>query len=263
MALWPNNRRDITGQFPTSHTGYLVMQQSNQSANVPKNLAYFGNNSISSQSSIPEGAFESYACILTPIAGGGMSSGGNAIDIDMVLSGNVLSAKTASGSASMLMSADGGLSLQVGMGGEATISFTTNAAILALTIGLDGEATWTLSTNNAVLSLIVPGGGTASITMTGTANLKGFADLAGESTPFEELSPQNLAIAVWNYLIESNFTAEQCMKLISAVSAGETVIVDNGGGSATVTFKSLDGTVDRAVFDMQDSERIDRTDDLS
>ena len=44
-----------------------------------------------------------------------------------------------------------------------------------------------------------------------------------------------------------------------AIQAGKTNIVDNGGGSVTVTFRDVADTKNRVEADMQDSERIDVT----
>lgn len=59
-----------------------------------------------------------------------------------------------------------------------------------------------------------------------------------------------------NEVIDSNLSVKQILRLLLAVSVGKTTIVDNGGGSATVTFRDVDDTKDRLVADMQDSERL-------
>jgi hypothetical protein len=55
-----------------------------------------------------------------------------------------------------------------------------------------------------------------------------------EVTPFTELSPQNLAAAVWASIIESGLTAEDAMKLISAATAGKV----SGATGSTITIRS-------------------------
>lgn len=78
-----------------------------------------------------------------------------------------------------------------------------------------------------VFSTISSAGG-----LNGTARALGlmFADI----TPFTELSPQSLAAAVWDKVIESGLTAEDAMKLIAAATAGEI----SGGGTTTVTIRN-------------------------
>lgn len=61
-------------------------------------------------------------------------------------------------------------------------------------------------------------------------------------TPFTELSPQNLADAVWSQIIESGYSAEEVMRLIAAVTAGK-----SSGGPGTPVFRDLGDTKDRVV----------------
>jgi len=119
-----------------------------------------------------------------------------------------------------------------------------------------------------------------------TGNLKGFASMEADITPYTDLSPENLAAAVWNALaasynsvgtmgekmndagsasnpwteiIEGGYTAAECLRLLTAVAAGKTTIVDLGGGLATVTFRDINDTVDRVEADMTNSERTNVT----
>jgi hypothetical protein len=85
MALWPNVRRDIIGQFPASFSGYLAFQQVQQ--RTQRNLAYFANESIADTSSVPEGAFPSAVTIVPPLVDGGMSSANNATDVAFTTEG--------------------------------------------------------------------------------------------------------------------------------------------------------------------------------
>ena len=282
MALWPNNRRDIFGFSPKYSDGYSEYLKASQLAY--RKLSYFGNTVIEETSSIPEGAAQSPSCIVLPVIAGGMSSGGNAIGITFTGVGNLLNGAPISGGASFsLDSGSVNLSLIIGMEGDATFTLTAPNALLSLTIGLEGDATWSITAANANLGLIVPFGGDATFTITGTADLKGICSLAGDITPYTELSPENLAAAVWNALssayetagtmgeklnaagtagdpwtglIEGSLSAGDVMRILLSVAAGETTIVDNGGGYATVTFKSQDGTINRIVADMSSSERI-------
>lgn len=70
------------------------------------------------------------------------------------------------------------------------------------------------------------------------------------------------AAQVWAHPIDGSYTAQMIMKLLGAVIAGKTSIVDNGDGTATVTFRSLADDSDAAVFNMDGSERTSRTDDV-
>lgn len=63
----------------------------------------------------------------------------------------------------------------------------------------------------------------------------------------------------WAAVIESGMTAGDVLRIITAVLAGKTTIVDLGGGTATVTFKSLDGSKARVTAALTGSERTNVT----
>jgi len=73
--------------------------------------------------------------------------------------------------------------------------------------------------------------------------------------PFTTLSPENIAMKVWQYVIESGYTAEQLMRVLTAVAAGKTDIVSAGGGSATVTFRDIADAKNRVTAGVTGSER--------
>jgi len=219
MALWPNNRRDIFGAFPMYSDGYSEFLKASQLA--WRDISYFGNNVIEETSSIPEGAAQSPSCIVLPVIAGGMASANNASDISMTGAGNLLSGAPIDGAATFSITGNNSnLSLIVGMGGNATFTLTAPDAILSLTIGIEGDATWSITAANANLGLIVPFGGDATFTLTGTANLKGICSLAGNITPYTELSPENLAAAVWNALASAYETAGTMGALLNTAGSG-------------------------------------------
>ena len=251
MALWPNNRRDIIGAFPTfmpNHTAVLEGRQL-----VQRNIAYFGNQQIAQSSSVPEGAFQGRACLIAPLVGGGMASANNAIDFTVSTDASLLSGGPMIGDATATMTGTGAMSLVIGMTGEAILT-ALGTGSLALTIGLSGNATGT-GTASASLAMLVPMSGEAMGQLSGYADLKGLCSLSGDITPYTELSPENLANAVWASILDAGYTAKEIMQILGAFSAGKTDIVDLGGGSATVTFRDLGDTKDRIVGDMTNSER--------
>lgn len=73
---------------------------------------------------------------------------------------------------------------------------------------------------------------------------------AGGATPTE----------IWNHPLDGVYTAGMLMRLMASVLAGKTLIVDNGDGTATVTFSNMSGLATAAEFDMEGSERVSRTD---
>lgn len=217
MALWPNNRTDILGRFPVGISAYLAFQEVDQ--RVGRRLAYFANEVIEETSSIPEGAFQGPASILPPLVAGGMSSSNTGTDITLTGTGNALAGGPMEGATTFTLTGSGGLSLQVTLNGNGAVTVTGSGG-LALTIGLASAGSFTV-TGAGGLSMIVPFDGLASFALTGSANLKGNLSLAGDVTPFTELSPENLAAAVWNALAtQFNEAGTMGAKLNTASSGG-------------------------------------------
>lgn len=237
MALWPNTRTDILGLQPVGISGYLAFQETAQ--RVQRGLAYFAGEQIEETSSIPEGAFPGFASILPPLVSGGMSAANNGNDISLTGAGNVLAGGSVDGSASATFTQTAGLALQVTLAGDGTITVSQSGAV-ALTIALAGDGTASV-TGAGGLSMIVPFDGAAAFALTGAANLKGNLSLVGNITPFTALSPEGLAAAVWERIIESGFSAEQVLRIVAAQAAGDATGLE--GPSAV--FKSLDGTKNR------------------
>lgn len=116
--------------------------------------------------------------------------------------------------------------------------------------------------------------GTITIPSGGTLKENSFQDLEEGvcSTITSGLPDFNAAVgltasavssAVWSEVIEAGYSSSELLKLLAAVSFGKTNIVDNGGGSATVTFRDIADTKDRIDADMIGSERSTVTLDAS
>ena len=258
MALWPNTRRDLLGFGPAgiaTHFGFMGTRQP-----VQRVLAVFVNDAIANTSSFPEGAFTSAVCVLAPLVAGGMAAAGSGSDIELSASANVLAAGPVSGDADVTVSQSGALSLQVTLNGDGSITFSGDGG-LALTIGLSADGNITLSGDGG-LSMIVPISGDAPLTATADADLRGILSLSGDITPFSELSPQNLAAAVWQQVLDAGYTAESIMRILASVAAGKTDI-DTSGANPVITFRDLDDTKDRVTATMSGSERATVTLDPS
>jgi hypothetical protein len=154
---------------------------------------------------------------------------------------------SASGSVSIVVSAEGGLAGALYAVGSADILWSNADATLGALAGLFGEAT-------------------IATTLSATARAEGW--IVGAITPYTELSPESLASAVWNKVatdanaagtmgeklndagsasnpwtevIESGLTAAEVLRLIAATLAGNATGLESGAP----VFKSLDGTKDR------------------
>lgn len=168
-------------------------------------------------SSIPEG-MAPVAVTVLPIKAGGMAG---TTHIATSGDGNLLQGGPMVGEGTMsFTTADASLGLIVSMSGDGTITFTTADATLALTMAMDGNGNITL-TGSGGLSMIVPFEGNGNITFTGTGDLKGRCSMQGEWTPYTELSPENLARAVWDALAtQFNEAGTMGNKLNTASSGG-------------------------------------------
>jgi hypothetical protein len=105
-----------------------------------------------------------------------------------------------------------------------------------------------------------------------------------------ELSPENLAAAVWNAVaasfnsagtmgekmndagsasnpwtevIEGSYTAAELLRLLTAVAAGKSTITDNGDGTKTIIFRDINDTRDTVEAEIEASERTSVTLDLT
>ncbi len=65
--------------------------------------------------------------------------------------------------------------------------------------------------------------------------------MEGSVTPFTELSPQNLAAAVWRHALEAGFSAEELLRIIAAHAAGAGTDLEG----SNPRFTGLDGVTTR------------------
>jgi hypothetical protein len=167
--------------------------------------------------SVPEGYAPGGSHVLPRKAGGMVGAGHQTL----TGSGSLLQGGLMSGGGSMaLSSADGSLSLTVGMTGVVTLTWTTSPGTLSLTIGMGGSGSFSIAGAGG-LSMIVPFDGSGSFSLDGAADLKGRLSMAGEWTPYTELSPENLAKAVWDAVAaQYNEPGTTGAKLNTASSGG-------------------------------------------
>lgn len=212
--LYPNGQRainpllrQVSGALPAAGVMRTINagERLNRTANFVKTA------------SIPEG-YAPKATVVMPVKAGGMSGTAH---IAISGEGNLLQGGPMVGEGSMsFTSDDASLGLIVSMSGDGTITFTAAGASLALTMAMDGNGNITL-TGSGGLSMIVPFEGNGNITFTGSADLRGLCSMQGEWTPYTELSPENLARAVWDALAtQFNETGTMGSKLNTASSGG-------------------------------------------
>jgi len=190
MALWPNNRRDFLGYQPVRTANGIVISQ--HIAPTQRRISVFG--TLAQKSSWAEGGAP-YQSIFLPIKAGGVRG---ASESSFSASASLLQGGPVQGTATITFATSGGASLITSMEGTASFSFVDDTSNLALTVGVEGSASFTFTGETSELAIIYPMDGTASFSFDASADLRGKLTMAGEFTPYTELSPQSLSAAVWN-----------------------------------------------------------------
>ena len=206
MATYPNNYRTGVG-FNPNYTYFGNMPLFSYNAELGTGAGSRLNWQIGDQgggfkrtASCPDGY--GMQTPFPPVKAGSVSAWNNNL-ATLTMTGNMLQGGPMEGTATVAeLTATSGLSLVVGLAGNAAVAtLTGNSMVLRLTVGLNGNGSFQLTgTNN--LAMIVPFEGAGSVmTMgAGATDLRGRLSMAGEWTPFTELSPENLAREVWNAL---------------------------------------------------------------
>lgn len=248
MALWPNGRY----MTRSTYKGYGVAP--GLDARIKANgdrMNRFVNASFARTASTPDG-YDMNGTV-PAITAGSMSA---LRTIATLAEGpsNLLQGGPMDGTAAVVgLTGEGNVSLVVGMEGTAAVvSLVGDGLVLKLTIGLDGSGSISLTGDGCNLAMIVPFEGIGSVAQfAGTSDLRGRVALAGEWTPFTDLSPQGLANAVWEKVIEAGFTAEQIIKILAAQAAGNAVDLEGQNPQ----FTGLDGVTIRIDGAYSNGER--------
>lgn len=184
------------------------------------------------------------------------------------LSGSLYATATITGVGSVTATPAGSLSASASLsgGGDITAASLTNATLL-LTASLSGSGAISVaSLTNATLLLTAALSGSGSVSAVPTAP----GSISAAIKSYGDLTPQGLSDAVWqamlaNYtasgsagsqlaaagaagdpwasLIETNYTAKQLFRLMSAVLMGKV----SGASGNTITFRDVNDTVSRVV----------------
>jgi hypothetical protein len=210
--------------------------------------------SIGNKNSLPSGGYTMPATWAMAQKPGGMASrqyivGSSSVALPLAGGLNGVAPLTGSGTIS---NASLGLILSavaaITGAGAVTASIAGKLEAAAALVG-SGDLTGALGAL-AGLSSDPMGVGTAAGTLNGYATMSADITVTGAT-----LTTANVASFVWGALAEGTLTYTEVQRLLLAVAAGRTTIVDNGGGTATVTFLDQAGTTDRIVADMTNSER--------
>lgn len=158
----------------------------------------------------------------------------------------------------------------------ATLTLTAASFQVDKIVQLIASGSMVLVVNSSLLSSSLSIAASGSLSLTGAGQLGGIFNVTASSTftlsgsalpsalafmvvppevSGDPLSPQNLATAVWEKAIETGWNAEQILRVLGAVAAGKTDIVDLGGGAASVVFRNIADTKNRITAGMIGSER--------
>lgn len=197
-----------------------------------------------------------------PISSGGLASI-NRCEGEASIEASALRVKASSGSIAGVASVSASLAvLTQGSGAIAGVATVTGAiaAVSSMAASSSGVATVAGSLkSNVPLAGSISGVASSSVNLTGIANASGDIEIGAAVG----LTASAVSSAVWSEVIEAGYSSSELLKLLAAVSFGKTNIVDNGGGSATVTFRDIADTKDRIDADMIGSERSTVTLDAS
>ena len=217
MALWPNGRY----MTRSTYKGFGVAPGLDaRLKGLGDSRNRFISSSFAKTASTPDGY--DMKAVVPPLKAGSMATA-SPIFCSMNGTSSLLKGGPLSGTGTITFTVpDANLSMTVSLSTNTMIlSVTGDNAALKLTIGMSGD--WTLTmTGTSSLSMVVPFEGTGSVvSMSGTSGLKGLLSMQGEWTPFTELSPENLARAVWEAIAsEYNDTGTMGNKLNTASSGG-------------------------------------------
>lgn len=190
------------------------------------------------RSALPHGYAPPYSYAL-PISSGGIAStlqirgsgsaGGTALAVKLALA-DLTGSGDLDGVGSLIVQALAALT------GSGDISDADLKAFLQAVAALtgSGDADGTLTGYGAALAALTGSGTAATSIATGIGELD--ADLLVTGTG---LNTANVGQAVWSYLIEAGFTADQVLQIIAAVAAGK-----SSGGPGSPVFRNLGDTRD-------------------
>lgn len=142
---------------------------------------------------------------------------------------------------------------------DALATLTGSGGITTAALGAVAGAVATLTGVGTISTASASAIGSASATITVTGDLLTSANVGSAvwnalaaasnlpNTMGEKLNDAGSASNPWTEVLESGMTAAEILRVVLAAVAGDCTIVDEGGGTYTVTFKSVNGVTDRIV----------------
>lgn len=186
--------------------------------------------------------------------------------IDPLRSGGMVTKQFVQGTGNLSGLAYGGYGLLSNLTGSGEVTNAACGLIIFAVASILGSASLSadvIATLQAAASLAGSGNLTAALgalagavaALTGTGNASVSASAKGSmgssiTVTGDLLSTANVGDAVWKYLLENGYTANDLMRILTAIAVGKTTIV-----GSTVTFRDVADTKNRVVAVMDGSER--------
>lgn len=205
---------------------------------------------ISPRAASSEGALPPVCWLMPPKAGAisARYTGDFGISIGAA---TIAEGRNVEGTTSVTVSvADAQLQLVVSAEGTASVTITVGDAALAGALAAAGATTFTVSVGDATLGAIIDAIASAGVTFSGSGTATAIGHMAGDITPFTELSPQSLAAAVLSSIVEGEESLVEVLRVLRAYAAGDATGLDS-----SPAFKSADGSRTRLAGTLSGGDR--------
>lgn len=213
MALLQNYT--ILAQYPFRIRGGTFCESRSVWGRGDRGNGVAGEGITDDKASVPSGHRPPSAWTLARKPGGLSAFVGLDVDVS-VADATIAAGRNLDGSTTIAFTVpDAALQLVVSAAGEATITFTASGT-LAGALSATGSTTVAFTVSTATLGAIVDAVGAATATWSTSATPSAIGHLAGDITPYTELSPQSLASAVWSALSADNNTAATMGRLLNS-----------------------------------------------
>lgn len=186
------------------------------------------------------------------IAGLASGSSSSTITFSEIITGTLSSSALASSTVTFTGLGD--------IAGRVLGASSTNISINTLAIIIGALGSQSISsiqiTTDSSSAAIGHGKSSGGVVLSGGIHPFAFAYGKASTDVQEVLDANTIASAVWAKVIETGFTAEQILRILASVAAGQTDIIPGVDNTAVVKFRDLNDTLDRITVDMDGSERI-------
>jgi len=217
MALYPNGRTDGAAwnryrfQGIQTHTQLLPLAGSR--------FNRFYGETWSKLSGTPVGYYAGGSTIL-PITVGQIAST-DYEPVTFTVTASINEGRNIAGSTTIDFTVNGAdLLLSALIVGNASMTVTLNDPALGAAVGIQGSTSFSLTPNTPILGALAGLFADATVSINAQGLVTATGNLSGDITPYTELSPENLARAVWNALAAQYAEAGTMGAALNTAGAG-------------------------------------------